>query len=127
MATGKFRASAALLFPLLFAVGSTRAQDPLPTLPKNYRLLFENGCIRVIRVNYAPLEKLPVHDHPDRPTVYVYLNDSGPVRFSHVEEDPFSLVRPAERLGRSDTVLGVSKSTRLRISGTFRLSSCVWS
>jgi quercetin dioxygenase-like cupin family protein len=61
--------------------------------------VFENGCVRVIRVSYAPLEKLPVHDHPDKPTVYVYLNDSGPVRFSHVGEDPFSLVRPAEKAG----------------------------
>jgi hypothetical protein len=99
MDPGKFRASAALLFPLLFAVGLTRAQDPLQTLPKNYRLLFENGCVRVIRVNYSSLEKLPVHDHPAKPTVYVYLNDSGPVRFSHVEEDPFTLVRPAEMTG----------------------------
>ena len=99
MAPGKFRASAALLFLLLFAEGPARAQDPLQTLPKNYRLVFENGYVRVIRVSYASLEKLPVHDHPAKPTVYVYLNDSGAVRFSHVEEDPFSLVRPAEKAG----------------------------
>jgi quercetin dioxygenase-like cupin family protein len=99
MAPGKFRASAALLFLLLFAEGPARAQDPLQTLPKNYRLVFENGYVRVIRVSYASLEKLPVHDHPAKPTVYVYLNDSGPVRFSHVEQNPFSLVRPAEKTG----------------------------
>jgi hypothetical protein len=50
-------------------------------------------------VTYGPLEKLPVHDHSAKPTVYVYLSDSGPVRFSRVEQPPFSLVRPAETAG----------------------------
>jgi len=86
---------------LLFAciAGLMLAQDPLKTLPENYRLIFENPSVRVIRVVYHPLEKLPAHDHPATPTVYVYPSDSGPVRISHVEEKPFSLIRPPETAG----------------------------
>lgn len=79
----------------IFACG----QDPLAVLPKNYHLVYENQTVRVIDVFYAPHEKLPVHNHSDKPTVYVYLTDSGPVRFSHVEEHPFTLIRPPEKAG----------------------------
>ena len=75
------------------------AQDPLKVLPNNYRLVWQNDLVRVIHVTYGPLEKLPVHNHSAYPTIYVYLNDSGPVRFSHIEKPPFSLVRPAETAG----------------------------
>lgn len=84
---------------LVSHVCAAAVQDPLELLPRNYRLTFENESVRVIHVTYAPMEKLAVHNHSDKPTVYVYLNDSGPVRFSHVEEHPFSLVRPAEKKG----------------------------
>lgn len=87
---------------LLLLTGATaclRGQNPLQTLPHNYRLVYENDYVRVIHVVYSPHEKLPVHDHSDKPTVYVYLTDSGPVRFSHVEEHAFSLVRPPEKAG----------------------------
>jgi quercetin dioxygenase-like cupin family protein len=83
----------------LLAFGSACAQDPLQTLPQNYRLVFSNDSVRVIHARYQPLERLPVHDHPAKPTVYVYLSNSGPVRFSHDEENPFSLVRPPETAG----------------------------
>lgn len=83
---------------LLFA-GMMRGQDPLRTLPNNYHLVFENNLVRVIHVLYRSHEKLPVHNHSDNPTVYVYLTDSGPVRFTHVEEHPFSLLRPPETAG----------------------------
>jgi hypothetical protein len=87
--------------PLLLAsaAGVVSAQDPLELLPNNYRLAFENESVRAVRVVYAPMEKLPTHDHPKTPTIYVYLDDSGPVRFSHREEHPFSLIRPAEKAG----------------------------
>lgn len=75
------------------------AQDPLKSLPQNYRLLFENQMVRVVKVVYAPHEKLPIHDHARNPTVYVYLSDSGPVRFSHAEDHPFSLVRRPQKEG----------------------------
>ena len=44
------------------------SQDP--HLPSNYQLAFENDWVRVVRVRYGPREKLPVHDHSARATVY---------------------------------------------------------
>ena len=99
-ARARFRFQASACCILLALVAQTaRAQDPLRTLPENYRLAFENDTVRVIHVLYRPHEKLPVHDHPKTPTIYVYLRDSGPVRFSHVEEHAFSLQRPAVKAG----------------------------
>jgi mannose-6-phosphate isomerase-like protein (cupin superfamily) len=74
-------------FVLFAALSYLRAQDPTVRLPRAYKLLFENEHVRVIHVLYAPGERLPVHSHPDHPTVYVYLSDSGPVRFEHTEMD----------------------------------------
>jgi hypothetical protein len=71
------------------------------TLPPNYTTILENPAFRVIRVHYGPHEKVPVHDHPDTPTVYVYLNNSGPVRITHEEKDgtQSSIVRPPTHTG----------------------------
>ncbi|HEX7314827.1 MAG TPA: hypothetical protein VF297_12950 [Pyrinomonadaceae bacterium] len=67
--------------------------------PRAYRPEFENARVRVTRVRYAPREKIASHDHPANPTVYVYLRDSGPVRFIHLGEEQFTLTRPAVRAG----------------------------
>jgi hypothetical protein len=92
-----------LLRVLAFTSGvfltAANGQDPLKILPQSYRLVFENSTVRVIRVSYAAHQRLPVHDHPRTPTIYVYLADSGPVRFSHMETPPFALVRPPEKAG----------------------------
>ena len=74
---------------------------PLKTLPGNYRLVFENAQVAVIRAHYGPHEKVPVHDHPGVATVFVYLNDSGAVRIDHQEAGgtPESVVRPPTKLG----------------------------
>ena len=74
-------------------------QDPVVALPKNYSVAFENNLVSVIRVHYAPHERIAVHDHPKFPTVYVYLNGSGPVRFQHDEKPPFTIVRPPTATG----------------------------
>ncbi len=84
---------------LLVFVNVALAQDPTKALPRNYQLAFENELVQVIRVRYGPHEKLPVHDHSRYPTVYVYLTDSAPVRFSHVEEKPFTIIRPPVKAG----------------------------
>ena len=76
-----------------------RAQNPLDILPNNYHLVYENRLVRVIDVAYAAHERLPVHENSDKSTVYMYLTDSGPVRFSHVEQPPFTLIRPEEKGG----------------------------
>jgi hypothetical protein len=52
----------------------------------------------VLRGHYGPHESVGVHDHSDHPTVYVYLNDSGPVRFVHEPENVI-LTRPPTHTG----------------------------
>jgi hypothetical protein len=76
------------------------AQQGSTALPPNYKTVLEDRTFRIIRVHYGPHEKVPVHDHPDTPTVYVYLNNSSPVRIVHEEEKPpFTLVRPPTQKG----------------------------
>lgn len=77
-----------------FLILSARGQDPVAAYPKNYSVVLDNPAVSVIRVHYGPHEKLGVHDHSKNPTVYVYLNDSPPVRFEHFEEHGFALTRP---------------------------------
>lgn len=74
------------------------AQDPTVTLPNNYRKVLDNPEVVVLRVHYGPHEQVPVHDHSEHPTIYVYLNDSGPVRFVHEPENVI-LTRPPTHTG----------------------------
>jgi hypothetical protein len=76
-----------------------RAQDPLRRYPQNYQLVFENEKISVIHVHYGPYEHVPVHDHSDYATLFIYLNDCGPVRFRMEGVPPTTMVRPAVSLG----------------------------
>jgi hypothetical protein len=86
------------LLPLLLLSATCIAQSG--PLPSNYKTVLTDPTFRVIYVHYGPHEKVPVHDHPDTPTIYVYLNDSSPVRIVHSEsEKPFSLVRPPTQKG----------------------------
>jgi hypothetical protein len=85
---------------LATAAHTARAQDPLTTYPANYKQIFSNEEVSVVHVHYGPHEKLGLHNHSNYPTVYVYLSDSGPVRFSHDEEIPaFVMTRPAVKAG----------------------------
>jgi hypothetical protein len=83
---------------LIAASGLSIAQNAYTTSPKNYRLEFENECVRVSRAMFAPGDKLPVHDHPANPTVFVYLTDGGPIRFTHVQP-PFTVEREPVKEG----------------------------
>jgi hypothetical protein len=74
------------------------AQDPTVAFSNNYRKVLENADVLVLRVHYGPHESIGVHDHSDHPTVYVYLNDSGPVRFVHEPENVI-LTRPPTHTG----------------------------
>ena len=91
-----------LQLAVLAMVGScglnVAAQDPTVAFPKNYRMVLENADVTVLRVHYGPHESVGVHDHSDHPTVYVYLNDSGPVRFVHEPENVI-LTRPPTHTG----------------------------
>src|SRR5688572_7282865 len=69
-------------FVLLFAA-PVFCQNPYQAAPDNYKLEFENDWVRVSRVTYRPGDKLPVHEHPALPTVYVYVTDGGPIQFGH--------------------------------------------
>jgi hypothetical protein len=72
------------LMTLLALAVVAAAQRPYATLPRNYALEFENEWVRVSRVKFSPGDKLPVHSHPSIPTIYVYLTDGGPIRFTHI-------------------------------------------
>ena len=85
----------AILTAVVFLAGG---QDPYAVAPKNYRLEFENDSVRVSRALFAPGDKLPVHNHPANPTVFVYLTDGGPIRFTHVEP-AFTVEREAVQAG----------------------------
>jgi hypothetical protein len=61
------------------------SKDPLKVAPKAYKLEFENEWVRVMRVRYGPREKIAEHYHTERPSAYVYLTDSGPIIFKHVD------------------------------------------
>jgi hypothetical protein len=74
------------------------AQDPYRVAPNNYKLEFENAAVRVSRVSYRPGDKLPVHDHPALPTIYVYTTDGGPIEFGHQEFK--AIRRPAVKAGQ---------------------------
>ncbi|MEP7339846.1 MAG: hypothetical protein ABI977_19055 [Acidobacteriota bacterium] len=82
----------------LLSIGAV-AQDPLKTLPNNYKLEYENDWVKVIRVHYGAKEKIPEHDHPATGTAYVYLNDSGAVIFKHVGLSYGAVTRPATKAG----------------------------
>lgn len=74
------------------------AQDPAVAFPNNYRVVLDNTDVTVLRAHYGPHETVGVHDHSDHPTVYVYLSDSGPVRFVHEPENVI-LTRPPTHTG----------------------------
>ena len=84
----------ALALALLTA--TALAQSPLP---KNYKTILDNHDLLVMRVHYGPHEFVPMHDHSAYPTVFVYLNDSGPVRIDHAPPVAFSVTRPPTHTG----------------------------
>src|SRR5262249_11513444 len=83
----------------LMVVAQAFAQDPLQVAPQAYKLQFENEWVKVTRVHYAPQEKLPAHKHTLTAAAYVYLNDSGPVVFNHLDKDYGAITRPATKAG----------------------------
>lgn len=95
------------------------AQDPLLTLPNNYRLIFDNNDIAVIHAHYGAHEKIPVHDHPSVATVFVYLNNSGEVRIDHPEAGGKvdSVVRPPTATGAFRVVAGMAETHSIENMG----------
>jgi hypothetical protein len=91
------RWKANLILPTMICgfIGFAIAQEPTVAFPKNYSVAFDNDFVSVIRVHYEAHEFIGVHDHSHLPTIYVYVSDSGPVRFEH-DENPLS--RSQDRL-----------------------------
>jgi hypothetical protein len=80
------------------AAGAQEPLEPMSAAPKNYRLEFENEFVRVIRATLGPRDHVPVHQHPTLPTVYVYLTDAGPTRFTHITPS-YTIERAPVRAG----------------------------
>lgn len=78
---------------------ATSSKDPLKVAPDAYKLDFENDWVRVMRVRYGPRVKIAEHYHTERPAAYVYLNDSGPVIFKHIDLPYGAITRPAVKAG----------------------------
>ena len=75
------------------------AQDAATALTHNYQSILDNADVQIVHVHYDGHEELAEHDHSHYPTVYVYLSNSGPVRFSHDEAKPFALTRRPVKAG----------------------------
>ena len=45
--------------------GTALAQDPVKVDPGHYKIVFENASVRVLKIDYAPGAKSPMHQHPD--------------------------------------------------------------
>ena len=84
---------------VLLASAVVMAQDAITTLPENYKLQFENDWVKVTRVHYPPHAKLPPHSHTTLAAAYVYLNDSGPVIFGHVNGSNGPITRAPTKAG----------------------------
>jgi quercetin dioxygenase-like cupin family protein len=41
------------------------AQDPVKVDAGHYKVVFENASVRVLKIDYPPGEKSPMHQHPD--------------------------------------------------------------
>jgi quercetin dioxygenase-like cupin family protein len=57
----------------LMTAALLRAQDPVKVDSKHYKVVFENDQVRVLRIQYPPGDKSPMHQHPD--SVAVFLTD----------------------------------------------------
>ena len=95
-----------------------QAQDATVAYPKNYRHVFQNSAVDVIRVLYPAHGKVGVHDHSDYPTLYIYLSDSGPVRFTHEKPKSFVTTRPPAKVGSFRLAPGMRERHSVENLGT---------
>jgi quercetin dioxygenase-like cupin family protein len=45
--------------------GAALGQDPVKVDSEHYKVVFENAAVRVLKIDYAPGAKSPMHQHPD--------------------------------------------------------------
>jgi hypothetical protein len=53
----------------------TTYSDPAVSDTGRYHVEFENDLVRVIRIRIAPLDQVPVHQHPAHGAVLILLTD----------------------------------------------------
>ena len=107
----------AVMLPVVIALtAGVGAQEGSATLPKNYRVQFENAWVKITAVRYEPLQKLPPHTHTPNPSAYVYLNDGPPVTFSHVGGK--AATRPATRAGAFRIYRGLQEVHEVENTGS---------
>jgi hypothetical protein len=89
------------LSPIIFAILPLIGfgQDPTKVAPDAYKIEFENEWVKVTRAHYAPHAKIAAHDHTETGAAYVYLNDSGPVIFKHINLSYGAITRPETKTG----------------------------
>jgi hypothetical protein len=98
------------LLCLAFAsIGFAQQPAATTTLPPNYQTIYENNDLLVMRVHYGPGEFIPMHDHTAFPTLFIYLNDSGPVKITHDTGDEPSVIRPPTHAGAFRLAPGMSE------------------
>lgn len=100
----------------LMCVVSLSAQEGAATLPKNYKVQFENEWVKVTTVRYGPNERLPGHTHTPNASAYVYLNDGPPVIFSHVGGK--AATRPATKAGAFRLYRGLQEVHEVENTGS---------
>jgi len=66
---------------LAFSCCAAVAQDATVAAAKNYKIEFENDLVRIVRVNYAPHEKSPMHEHQGSAVVIVVLKGGGRMHY----------------------------------------------
>lgn len=78
------------------------------SLPPNYKTIYSNSNVVVMHVHYGAHEFVPMHDHPAVSTIYLYLNNSGPIDIIH--EDGVVAHRPPTQLGALRIAPGLAES-----------------
>ena len=64
-----------VFFAVILFAGNSFPQDATVVDPEHYKVEFENDQVRVLRINYGPMEKSVMHSHPEG--VAVFLTDGN--------------------------------------------------
>jgi hypothetical protein len=108
-----FSRYAAIFLSLAFGSVVLHPQTPQP-LPPNYKTIFENSDVLVMRVHYGAHEFVPMHDHPSVSTLYVYLSDSGVVDIMHEGPNGLTVHRPPTHIGAFRIAPGLAERHSVR-------------
>ncbi len=98
-----------VMLGVLSLAAVTAAQEGPVAMPSAYTIQFENDWVKVTRVVYGPMAKLPPHAHTQLPSAYVYLHDGGPVRFTHIGGHGTVSTRPATKAGAFRIYRGIDE------------------